>query len=128
MGDAVVYVASKTRLAPMWQGKRLEWGRRGITISSTWIDEAGPGESDMTQLWPRIVREVRDSHFLIACHEEGDAWKGAYAEIGMALMIGIPIYFVGRPQGTLHLHPAVSDVESVDAAVDSFLEDYCGSP
>lgn len=117
---AKVYVASKTDLAEDWRVRREVWGDMGLAVTSTWIDEAGPGESDMSVLWPRIVDEVYASDFLLALHRPGDVWKGAYAEVGMALAFRRPVYFVGLPQGTLHHHPGVTIASDPDDAVEDF--------
>lgn len=46
-----IYVASRVHRAPMWQ--KLRTG--GFSITSTWIDEAGEGETeDFGELWERI--------------------------------------------------------------------------
>lgn len=56
------YVASRTHHAPMWRGLR----EQGYRINSTWIDEAGPGQTaDMAELWERIAREVTQSSRLV---------------------------------------------------------------
>lgn len=50
-----LYVASRVKHAPMWQRER----ELGAPIISTWIDEAGEGETaSMSELWERITREV----------------------------------------------------------------------
>jgi hypothetical protein len=123
-----VYVASRASLperAAMWRRLRSE----GWPIVSTWIDEAGPGETeDMGGLWVRVAREVTGSAGLILYVEPGDfPLKGALVEVGMALAIGRPVVVVapsvevdprsGRPIGSWVRHPRVCRVGSV---IDAF--------
>lgn len=132
-----VYVASKTRHAAMWQAFR-----RGTTvpdpnnpgkdflvppwrIRSSWIDEAGQGESEMhgpNALWPRIQEEIMMSHGLVFYADRSDfgTLKGAFIEAGMAMMAGMPVvvWIPGvdleersyRPLGSWVTHPAVVEV------------------
>jgi hypothetical protein len=103
-----IYVASKTKHAVMWKVLRHHWSAEGIDIISTWIDEAGEGDTpDFTDLWFRCFDEISRCDALIAYHEPGDVWKGAYAEIGAAIANQKPVYFIGQPPGTLHHHQLV---------------------
>src|SRR5689334_21817984 len=88
-----IYVASKTKHAGKW----LEFRDRGYNIISTWIDEAGPGQSkSLSDLARRCIEEAKSADVLIVYAEEGDTpLKGAYIEIGAALANNIPIYAVG---------------------------------
>lgn len=116
-----VYVASKTRFAPLWRECREAWAELGLVVVSTWIDEAGEGETaDFADLWTRCINEVVGADFLVAVHEPGDVWKGAYLEVGAALAHGHPVYFVGRPQGTMHHHPLVTFAADVDDAIEDY--------
>lgn len=111
------YVASKTEHADMWKAMRAE----GAPIISTWLDEAGVGETgDFTDLWQRCVAEVRSCDRLVAYHSDGDVWKGAFVEIGAALAAGIPVSVVGDPPGSWLAHPLVTRSASVRQA--------CGLP
>lgn len=122
-----IYVASRASIperSAMWRSYRAA----GWPISSTWIDEAGEGETaDFGELWERIRVEVNDADALILYAEPGDLpLKGALIEVGMALHLGMPIFAVLpgveldvrslRPIGSWLAHPCVRRVESVDVA------------
>jgi len=84
--SASFYVASRASLPErpaMW--RKLRDG--GVEITSTWIDEAGEGESAcLTDPWRRIDYEVGKADALILYVETGDfPLKGALIEVGMAL-------------------------------------------
>jgi hypothetical protein len=100
----VIYVASKSCHAPVWQSYRST----GFSILSTWIDEAGPGESDLPDLWCRCIAEASDCSVLVALHRPDEEWKGALVEIGAALAHGRPVFLVGDPPGSWVNHPLVS--------------------
>jgi hypothetical protein len=90
-----VYVASRASLAArpeMWKAFRAS----GWNITSTWIDEAGEGEtSDFTELWARITREIRAAAGVILYAERADfPLKGALVECGIAIGMGKPVYVV----------------------------------
>lgn len=95
MGEPLLYVASRAShpaRPAMWRGFRdLGW-----RIVSSWIDEAGPGETaDMGELWARIGREIREADGLILYAEPADfPLKGALIEAGMALALGKPVAVV----------------------------------
>ena len=88
-----VYVASRVRHAPWWRYYRDECG---WDIISTWIDEAGEGQTaDMSELWARITDEVRRCDGLLLFAEAADfPLKGALVEAGMAIALGKPVAVV----------------------------------
>ncbi len=122
-----VYVASRAS-APerpaMWRNLRAQ----GHPIISTWIDEAGEGEShDLGDLWGRILREVTSAQRLVLYAEAEDfPLKGAYVEVGMALAAGVPVFVVApgvaldarslRPLGSWAKHPLVTFCDTVEEA------------
>ena len=108
-----IYVASKTRHAPMWQSLR-----ENHDIISTWIDKAGPGESgSMEDLWVRCIAESSSADYLIAYHEPGDEWKGAFIEFGSALSAGRTVHLVGGHQDwSFAHHPKVVRFDSLEDA------------
>ncbi len=87
-----IYIASKTIHAPKWRRLRDE----GYNIVSTWIDEAGEGQSDYRELSVRCIREIRQSDFLILYCEVNEVLKGANVEAGAALAFGIEVRCVGK--------------------------------
>lgn len=110
-----IYIASKTVHANKWKRLRAQ----GVEIVSTWIDEAGPGETaDFSDLWKRCVAEASNCRKLICYRETGETLKGAFIEVGAALAREIPVYCVGDFEGmSFTNHPLVRTAESIDAAV-----------
>lgn len=111
----VLYTASKTRHAPTWRGLRAA----GVPVISTWIDEAGPGETaSFPDLWSRCIREASTASALLVYAEEGDLLKGGFVEVGAALGCGVPVFAVGTQAGwSFTSHPLVTKCESVAEAL-----------
>jgi len=87
-----IYIASRTRHASKW----LEAQRNGVPVISTWIDEAGPGESaSMSDLWRRCINEAGAARALVLYREDGEPLKGALTETGAALLAGRTVFAVG---------------------------------
>jgi hypothetical protein len=95
-----IYIASKTKHADKWIKLRSE----GVDIISTWIDEAGEGQSeDMADLCKRCVDECLSCDYLIIYREPDDYLRGAFIEMGIALSRKtIPVLLVGEvlPKGS----------------------------
>jgi hypothetical protein len=113
-----IYVASRAsvpRRAAMWRALRSE----GWPIISSWIDEAGPGQTaDQGEQWARITAEVTGAAGLVLYAEPEDfPLKGAFVEVGMALGVGLSVVVVAplvdvepgswRPLGSWIRHPRV---------------------
>lgn len=125
----MIYVASRASVAMYPR----EWRRlraQGWPINSTWIDEAGPGETaDTGELWQRIEAEVRAARGLVLWAEAEDfPLKGAFVEVGMALGMGKPVAVYTkhafensdyRPFGSWMNHPLVERCFSLNAALIS---------
>lgn len=111
-----IYVASKTKHAHVWKRYR----DLDFPIVSTWIDEAGEGETtDLSDLWIRCIREASECGLLIAYIEEGEVFKGGYIEIGAALGNNRHVYLVGDFPGTFMNHPLVTKYSSLEEAFDN---------
>ena len=87
-----IYVASRASIPArsiMWKQLRID----GWQITSSWIDEAGEGETeDFTELWDRIMREIGAARKLVLYAEQDDfPLKGAILEAGIALGMGKPV-------------------------------------
>lgn len=123
------YVASRASIPErpaMWK----RWREIGMPITSTWIDEAGEGETtSFAELWARIHREIAASEGVILYAKSEDfPLKGALIECGMALGMGKPVAIVLdgvdleerslRPLGSWGLHPSCSMVVGVDQAIE----------
>lgn len=93
MNSPAIYTASKTKHAHLWRDLRS----KGHRITSTWIDEAEPGQTkDMGELWSRIDEEVLMADALLIYRATPDeVLKGAYVELGMAVSNRVPIFAVG---------------------------------
>lgn len=81
-----IYIASRASIperAALWR----EYRRRGVPITSSWIDEDGEGQTEsFTDLWDRITNEIAAADRLILYAEANDfPLKGALIEAGMAL-------------------------------------------
>lgn len=128
-----IYVASRASISArpaMWRAYR----DAGWPIVSTWIDEAGPGQTaDLGELWERIGREVRGSCGVVLYAEPGDfPLHGALVEVGMALGAGLPVAVVApgtdddwttsRKIGSWVLHPRVETYASVEDAMEALIE------
>jgi hypothetical protein len=95
MGSPGIYVASRASVPErpaMWRAFRDE----GFPIVSTWIDEAGPGESpSMADLWRRCTEETRAPALVLHAPPEDGPWKGAFIEAGMVLGRGGRVFIAG---------------------------------
>lgn len=116
-----IYIASKTKHAARWRELR---DAQGYNITSTWIDEAGPGESkDLSDLARRCVDEARKANALILYCESGDfPLKGALIEVGAALGAGVPVFVVGECESlntALASHPLWLACDSLEIALKS---------
>lgn len=110
----MIYVASKVRHAHIWKTYR----DMGYPINSTWIDESGPGESDLPNLWHQCIKQAKSADVLVAYVEPGDVLKGAYIEIGAALAVGTTIIAVGfDPSISFLRHRSVIVVHVLDDAM-----------
>lgn len=123
-----IYVASRASVEKYpreWRRLRAE----GWPINSSWIDEAGPGETaDMGELWQRIEREVRAASGVVLWAEEEDfPLKGAFIEVGMALGMGKPVAVYTKvpfenhnckPFGSWMNHPLVHRAFSLNGALE----------
>lgn len=114
-----IYIASKVRHARRW---RLLRDKIGYPIISTWIDEAGDGQSrDFADLWRRCVSEAANAEVLVFNAEPGELFKGAWVELGAALGNGVPVLAVGlnRIEGlTIAQDPRIRHFPSMKAIME----------
>lgn len=120
------YVCSRVKQAPRW----LDFRSRGARIVSSWIDEAGVGETAcFSDLWLRIEMEVKTADALVLLLEPDDfPLKGALVEAGMALAFGKPVYIYApdvvlegitfRPVGSWIKHPKVKFIDDLEVLLD----------
>jgi len=109
-----IYIASKTKHAARWRALRS----LGVPISSSWIDEAGEGEtSDWNDLWCRCLAEAKSAMSLILYVESDEILKGAYVEVGAALASGVPVFVVGEPAGSFWRHHLVTRCATMEEAL-----------
>lgn|SRR3990167_5519652 len=109
-----IYMASKTKHAPMWRDMR----QSGVPINSTWIYEAGAGESAcLADLWLRCIGEAVCARALVVYREPDEVLKGAFIEVGAALAVGIPIFAVGCDEYSFTNHPLVTKCATLSEAL-----------
>ena len=112
-----LYVASRTRHAPMW----LTLRDSGVNIISSWIDEAAPGATaDPVDLFRRCIAEAAGADALIFYAEahDWDGMTGAPAEVGAALGADRAVFFVGvHPYPLLLKHPRVVCCPTIAEAI-----------
>jgi hypothetical protein len=113
-----IYIASKTKWAHLWRGLRSI----GVNIISTWIDEAGQGETkDKSELAVRCIRECALCDAIIVYREDGEYLKGAFIEMGAALALDRTVYIVGPvlPEDNVFFaHPNIVKANSVEEAIE----------
>lgn len=113
-----IYIASKTKHAEKW----IKLRDQGLNITSTWIDEAGPGKSsNLSDLCERCVREAYQCNLMIVYREDGDYLKGAFIEMGIALAAKVKVYLVGPvlPAGSVFTHhPNVYHFSNIEDALN----------
>lgn len=116
-----VYIASKVKHAPKWRRLRDELSDGHVQIISTWIDEAGPGETtDRGDLALRCIQEASEADILILYAEEGDFLKGALVECGAALAFNRQVWAVGPVLGinsAFRSHPNWHEYATVEMAL-----------
>lgn len=112
-----IYVASKISHAPKWRAMR----DAGVPINSTWIDRDDPLDPDeLSDLWVHCIREVQCADAVVAYRANIDEHlKGALSEIGAALALGIPVFAVGLTGLTIHRHPGITNLDSLDEAFNA---------
>jgi hypothetical protein len=114
MANSGIYTASRTQHATRWKTLRAE----GVPIISTWIDEAGTGETTSYEdLWRRCINEASAAAALILYIEPGETMKGALVELGAALAHDVPVFIVGDPPGSVQHHRLVTLCETLEDAV-----------
>lgn len=121
MSGAGIYIASKTKHAERWRKLRDVYG---YPINSTWLDEAGPGESaSLSDLWLRCIREASAASALVIYCEKDEVLKGAWIELGAALHAGVQIYAVGIEGFTVAHHPAIRHFPTMKDAMTAVKKD-----
>ncbi|MES0071850.1 hypothetical protein [Mesorhizobium sp. M0058] len=112
--EAMIYTASKTVHAAKWKQLRSD----GWPIISTWIDEAGAGETvDFADLWSRCVDEAANASAVLLYREPGEVLKGAFIEAGVALAAGKPVLAIGCEEFSFVNHPLVTQFADVPAVL-----------
>jgi hypothetical protein len=121
-----IYIASKVTHASRW----LDLRNAGWPIISTWIDEAGEGESkSLADLTLRCIAEASSCTHFVLYSEHGEILKGALLECGAALAHDIPVYCVGSGPSISRVfenHPCWHTCDSVEDALYSATTDYAG--
>lgn len=115
--EPCLYFASKVKHAERWRELRAS----GTPINSTWIDEAGQGQTGShSDLARRCVDEAVAATAVVLYCEPGELLKGALVEVGAALGKGVPVYCVGTCESlgkTFPRHPLWRACDSIEAAI-----------
>ncbi|NNU70397.1 hypothetical protein G9X67_34670 [Rhizobium sp. WYCCWR 11152] len=110
-----IYIASKTKHAQRWRFLRDYIGE---PIISTWIYEAGAGESgDLADLWRRCILEASTAQLLILYREPDEVLKGAWIELGAALASGVPVFAVGIEEFTISQDARIRHFHDMKSAI-----------
>lgn len=110
-----IYIASKVRHAERWRTLR---DVLGFPIVSTWIDEAGEGQSrDLNDLWERCIQEASSADVLVIYRQADEILKGAWIELGAALANHVPIYAVGLQEFTIAHYKGIDHFSNLDHAL-----------
>ena len=110
-----IYIASKTKHAERWRFLR---DKIGEPIISTWIDEAGEGETtDHADLWRRCIAQAASADVLILYREPGEILKGGWIEMGAALAYDRPVYAIGIEEFTVAKDARVTHFPDMKAAI-----------
>ena len=119
-----IYVASKTKHADLWKAMRAA----GYPINSTWIDEAGVGETlDFNDLWTRCINEAAYCDALVVYREPDDVLKGAWVELGAALSHDRPVMAVGLRDFTIAKYDAIQHFDHINSAMMAALKSVPGA-
>ena len=117
VGCGGIYIASKVKHANRWRFLRDALGE---PIISTWIDEAGEGEtSDHDDLWRRCITEASNCRLLIVYREADEVLKGAWVELGCALTKGVPVYAVGLESYTIAKYRGITHFATMKEAISA---------
>jgi hypothetical protein len=115
----VIYTASKTVHAQKWRAMRED----GWPIISTWIDEAGPGESaSLSDLWYRCIGEAAGADVVLLYREPDEVLKGAFIETGAALACGVPVHAIGCAEFSFVNHQLVHRHDTLASALDALAQ------
>lgn len=119
-----IYIASKAKPEHAERWRRVA---ELHPINSTWIYEAGQGESqDIADLWRRCIHEASTAGALIVYREDGEVLRGAWVEMGAALAHGVPVFAVGiEDQGTIARDPRITHCRTFRAAMTKAWERIC---
>ena len=113
-----IYIASKTKYANRWRCLRED----GANIIATWIDEAGPGETeDHADLAMRCIREPATADVTILyIGMRDEIAKGSLIEVGAALAAGKRVIQVGECVNSVSVfqsHPLWSRAQTMGEAI-----------
>lgn len=120
-----IYIASKVAHAARWRKLRLI----GYPIISSWIDEAGAGESkDLSDLWQRCIREASSAEVLVLNRDPNEILKGGWIELGAALATGVPVMAVGIEEFTVAHDKRIRHFPSITAVMEELKPMVNGVP
>jgi nucleoside 2-deoxyribosyltransferase len=112
------YIASKDQAAA--REFRSDLHKQGHEVISTWLDEESYGVKKTPEQKAAIavqdLEEVRVCDALIHRSEPDGSYVpgGKHAECGGALILGKPVYLIGKREHIFHSHPNVKQFETWD--------------
>ncbi len=116
-----IYIASKTKHAASWL--KLREHRPDVEITSTWIHEAGDGQTaDYCELAVRCLAEVKKADSILLYCASDEVLKGALIEVGAALALGKEVRCVGDSpslSGVFCRHPLWKWFTSIERALNA---------
>lgn len=109
-----IYVASKRVHAPLWRLMR----EGGFPIVARWLD--APEGTSKRDVWTNAAEDIRSVACLVAYGLPSEVQKGLIAEVGMAIMLGRPVLYVGLDPDTYTMlsHPMCVPMASLAEAFD----------
>ena len=99
--------------------------KRGFTVTSTWLDENEPLNSQMGQkdsAWYYATQrvdldDIKRADFVLFFAEDplvGIPRGGRHVEFGYALGLGIPVHVIGPEENVFHFNRLVTHYESLE--------------
>ena len=113
-----IYVASKTKFAPIWKKFRSQ----GYPIVSSWLDEANKTDSNLVELWKKNIEESNSCGVIIYFAEvptgitskKETVSNGGLVEVGSALSNDVPVIWAAMEYPTVCRHPNIKFVNGCE--------------
>ena len=120
-----IYIASHDKWAALHWAAELS--NAGHGIASTWhdvpftrTDEIAPDDRPAVAF--DCVQEIESADALLLLTPHGDCPGGIYAEAGVALSQGLPVFLVGRRSNLMLWHPDVVQCDEVQGVLEAMAD------